>query len=106
MVPHAGGCLRGKEIAAGRLEELEGRLVLERRRVRQVDDDPSALKRLGQSFAGDGVDAGVGRGGHDLVALLAKPVHELRPDESGASDDDNLHGLSLRPIEIATAAIN
>src|SRR5690606_199943 len=106
MVPHAGGRLRGKQIAAGRLEELEGRLVLEGGRVCQVDNDLCARQRPGQSLAGDGVDAGVGRRGHNLVTRGAKPVHELRPDEAGASNGDDLHGLSLRPIEIATAAIN
>jgi hypothetical protein len=39
------------------------------------------------------------------MALLAKPVHELRPNEAGASDDDDLHEWTLRPIEIATTAI-
>ena len=39
------------------------------------------------------------------MALLAKPVHELRADEAAASDDDDLHDLILHPIEIATIAI-
>jgi hypothetical protein len=87
MVPHAGGSLRGKEIAAGRLEEREGRLVLEGGRVCQVDDNLSARKRLGQSLAGDGVDARVRGRRHHLIVLLAKPAHELRADETAASDD-------------------
>ena len=56
----AGGRFRREEVAAGGLEELQDRLVLERWRVRHVDDDLGAGKRLGQALAGDGVDARVG----------------------------------------------
>ena len=74
VMPHAGGRFRGEQVAAGGLEELQDRLVLERRRVRHVDDDLGAGERLGQPLAGDGVDARVGRCRQDLMALLAKPA--------------------------------
>src|SRR5213593_1831278 len=45
------------------------------------------------AIAGDGVDAGIGRGGDDLVAALAQNGDGLRADQAGAADDDDLHGL-------------
>ena len=57
VMSHAGGRFGGKEVAPRRLEELQDGLVLERRRVRHVDDDLSACKRFSQSLAGEGVDA-------------------------------------------------
>ena len=57
MMAHAGGRFGGQQVAAGGLEELHGHLVLERGRVRHVDDDLGVCKRLGQPLAGDGVDA-------------------------------------------------
>jgi hypothetical protein len=51
MMTHAGGRLRREKIAAGRLEELQGRPVLEGRRVRHVDDDLCVGERFGQSLA-------------------------------------------------------
>ena len=68
----AGSGFGGEQIAARRLEELQHRLVLERRRVRQVDDDLRARQRFGQPLAGDGVDARGGRRRHDLMALLTQ----------------------------------
>ena len=57
MMRHAGGGLRGQQVAPGRLEEFQGGLVLERGRVREVDDNPGTRKCFGQPLAGDGVDA-------------------------------------------------
>jgi hypothetical protein len=45
------------------------------------------------AFAGDGVDAAIGRGSKDLVAALAQNGDGLRADQAGAADDDDLHGL-------------
>ena len=94
----AGGRFRGEEVAARGLEEFHGRLGLEGRRIRHVDDDLSAGKRLGQPLAGEGVDARAGRARHDLMALLAKPGHDLGSDAAAAADDDDLHVLS--PFDI------
>jgi hypothetical protein len=41
---HAGGRLRREQVTTGRLKELQNGLVLERRRVRQVDNDLCARK--------------------------------------------------------------
>src|SRR5260221_10548948 len=46
-----------------------------------------------EALAGDGVDAGIGRGGDDLVAAPAQNGDGLRADQAGAADDDDLHGL-------------
>src|SRR5262249_34842147 len=40
------------------------------------------------------VDAGIGRGGEDLVAALAQNGDGLRADQAGAADDDDLHDLA------------
>src|SRR5262249_8545 len=46
-----------------------------------------------EALGGDGVEAAFGRGGDDLVAALAQNGDGLRADQSGATDDDDLHGL-------------
>ena len=75
--------LLGREQVAGRgLEELEHRRVLERGRVGDVDDDVGALEHLGQAFAGERVDAGVGRRRDRLVPVLGELGHDLRADRA------------------------
>jgi len=56
---HARGGLRGKEVTSRRLEKFQNRLILERRRVRYIDNDLRARERFRQPLASDGVDAGV-----------------------------------------------
>src|SRR5215475_12828800 len=73
-------------------EELHDGLVLERRRVRHVDDDRRTLEGLGQSFAGERVDAGVWRRRHDLVAMAFQYGHELRSNQACAANDGVFHG--------------
>src|SRR5262249_31774905 len=48
-----------------------------------------------EALAGDGVDAGIGRGGDDLVAALAQNGDGLRADQTGAADHDDLHSDPL-----------
>ena len=60
-------------------------------RVRHVDDHRGAGEGVGQAFAGEGVDTGVGRRGDRLVAVVAEDGDERRSDEPGTSDDDEFH---------------
>src|SRR5205823_253777 len=46
---------------------------------------------LFEALAGDAVDAGIWRGGDDLVTALAQNGDGLRADQAGAADDDDLH---------------
>lgn len=57
---HASRRFSGKKIPARRFEEFRDRLVLERRRVGDIDDNPGAGQLFGQSLAGEGIDAGPG----------------------------------------------
>jgi hypothetical protein len=91
MVGDAGGLFGGQQVAAGGLEEGQGGLRLERRRVGHVDDHLGAGQGLGEAFAGEGVDAGAGRAGHRLMAEAAEPGHHLGPDEARPADDHDLH---------------
>jgi hypothetical protein len=52
-----GGGFGSEQIPARRPEELHHGLVLERRRVRHVDDDLRARQRGREPLAGDRVDA-------------------------------------------------
>jgi hypothetical protein len=91
MVAHAGGCFRGEEVARRCLEEVQRRVVVHHGRVRNVDDDVSALERFGQSVPGKRVDSRVRRRRECVVAVLAQLVDEFRADESGPTNDDDLH---------------
>src|SRR4051794_19049656 len=46
-----------------------------------------------EPLAGDGVDPALGRCGDDLVSALVQDANDLRADQAGAADDDDLHGL-------------
>jgi hypothetical protein len=61
------------------------------RRVGEVDHHLRAGHGLFEALAGDGIDAGVGRGGDDLVAALAQNGDGFRADQAGAADNDDLH---------------
>src|SRR5438309_2561906 len=106
MVSDAGCSLRGEQVAARGLEELQHRLVLKRGRVGEVDHYLRAGHGLFEALAGDGVDAALGRGGDDLVAALAQSGDRLRADQAGAADDDDLHGLLSSSTTAATAFID
>ena len=93
VVLHAGRLLGGEQVAGRRREEVEHRGVLERGRVRHVDDHVGALEHLGEAVARERVDPGGGRGGDRLVPVLAELGHDLRADEPGAADDHDLHGI-------------
>ena len=73
------------------LEELQHRVVLPGRGVRDVDDDLSAFERFGEALAGEGVDARVRRRRERVVAVLSQLLDELRPDEASPADDDDPH---------------
>jgi hypothetical protein len=60
MVPHARRRLRREDVAGRGGEELQHRRLLERRRVRHVDDHLGVRERVGQAFAGEGVDSRAG----------------------------------------------
>src|SRR5215475_5369271 len=94
MVTDAGGGLRREKVAARGLEEFQHRLVFKRGRIGEVDHYLRAGHGLFEALAGDGVDAGIGRGGEDLVAALAQNGDGLRADQAGAADDDDLHDLA------------
>ena len=49
-----------------------------------------------QSLAGERVDARVGRRRKRVVARLAQLLDELRADEAGPADDNDLHLVSFR----------
>ncbi len=97
VVADPGFRLRGEQVAGGGLEELHHRGRLERRRVRHVDHDLRARHHLGQSFTRERVDAGARRRRHRLVAVLAQLGHQLRPDEAGSADHDDLHDIPFLP---------
>ena len=56
MVLNARCDLRREKVTARCLQELQDRPVLERGRIRHVDDNLSALEGFSQPLAGDGVD--------------------------------------------------
>src|SRR5215472_8317991 len=58
---------------------------------------PTVCHGLFEALAGDAVDAGIGRGGDDLVAVLAQNGDGLRTDQAGAADNDDLHCASPPP---------
>ena len=69
MMADAGGRFGGVDVAAGRFEEVQNGLVLERGGVRYVDDNGRTGECVGEPLAGKRVDArGRGRG-HDFMVL-------------------------------------
>src|SRR5262249_24130933 len=101
---HSCSLLGFDQILSRGLEEIHGRLVLEGRRVRQIDDDLRTFERFGKALACDCVDAGIGRCCESLMPKLRQLAHDLRTDESGSSDYYDLHDFAFRistyvPIE-------
>ena len=80
----------GEQVRPGRLEEGH-RLVVEGGRVGDVHDDLGAGQGVREALAGEGVDAGIERGGDGVVALRLQVGDDARTDAAGPSDDDDLH---------------
>ena len=91
MVFHSGGEFGVQEVPGRGLEEIEHRVVVRNRRVRDVDDDLRAIKRVGQTLSGQRIDAGVRRRSHGVVTSVAELLDELRADEARSADDNDLH---------------
>jgi len=67
----------------------------QRRRQADFPADGGRLRdRLGQTLAGDGVHPRLRGGCERIVAAFTKGLNQHRSDEAGASDDDDLHGIS------------
>src|ERR1051325_1218042 len=90
-MPHARVRFKLEQVAGRCLEELQHRRILPRRRVRHVDRRGSALQRIREPFAGDGVDAGRGRCRYYFLPAIAKLLDKLRSDKSGATDYYDFH---------------
>ena len=71
-----------EEVAGGGLEELHDGVVLERRRVGDVDDDGGTFERVRQAFAREGVDTRGRRGGQHLDALISERGHDFRAERT------------------------
>jgi hypothetical protein len=93
---HSCSLLGFDQIFSRGLEEIHGRLVLEGRRVRHIDDDLRTFERFGKTFASDCVDAGIGRRCKSLMPELRQLAHDLRSDEPGSSDYYDLHDFAFR----------
>src|SRR5262249_4441660 len=91
VMPHSGLRFGGEEIARRRVKEFHNGRVFPGRRVRDVDNDVSTGHRFSQPFTGYGVDAGLGRCRHDLMAALSQLLAEPRSDESTATNNYDLH---------------
>jgi hypothetical protein len=82
---------RGEDVTGRGLEELEDGGVLERRRVRHVDDHRGVLDHLREPLAGERVHPGVRGRGDRVVALGLQVRDHVGPDEAGSTDDDHFH---------------
>src|SRR5262245_66663208 len=100
---HAGRCRVLENVPGGGREEVHDGLLLERRRVRDVDDDRCALEHVSQSLSGESVDSGVWRGRHDLMTMFTQLRDEFRTDQSGAADDDEFHSQVPSSVEAVAA---
>ena len=77
MLLHSGSLLGFDQIFSRGLEEIHGRLVLEGRRVRQIDDDLGTFERFRKALASDCVDPGIGRRCKRLMPALGQLAHDL-----------------------------
>ena len=93
---HTGGGFRRQDVPRRGQEEVHDLRVVPQRCIRDVDDYLGTLERFCQSLAGDRVDARVRRRRERLVAVLAQFLDELRPDQAGSADNNDLHLISLR----------
>src|SRR5262249_12638805 len=85
------GCSRVLEkVLCGSGEELHDRLLFERRRVRDVDENGRITQNLSKAFARQSVDARVWRGRHGVPTLRAQQFHQFRSDQPGSTDNDDL----------------
>lgn len=103
MVLHARFGFGFEQVAAGGGEEGQHVVVREGGRVGHVDHHVGAGQHGGQAFAGNGVDAGVGRGGNGVVAALLQDLDGFAADQAGAANNDDFHNkapvFALRAAE-------
>ena len=93
-MPYAGLLRRRDQVARPRLEEVQYRLVLERGRIRHVDDNIGACKRRLQALPGHGVDAPARRRLQHLMAARPEQRGQFRADQARTADDNDLHFLA------------
>ena len=85
------GIFLGREQVRGRGAEELHRRIVERRRVRHVDDHRGSLQDLGQTLARERVHTGRGSGGDGVMTVFGQRVHQLRPHQACSPDYDDSH---------------
>src|SRR5262249_37160762 len=85
VMPYTGCCPGLENVPRRDGEKVHDGLLLERGRVRDVNDDRRAVQHVNQSLSGEGVDPGVWRGWHSLMTVFTQLADELRTDQSGAA---------------------
>ena len=92
----AGGPLRLEQVATRGGEEVQHVFVGPGRRVGHVHHHVDSGHGVGDTFAGEGVDTRTRRCRHRLMSLLGEHGDNLRPDQSGPADYQNLHEYAFR----------
>jgi hypothetical protein len=98
VVPQARLLASLDQVPGDGAEERHHVVVGERRRVRHVDHHLGVLQHLLEALAGERVHAGGWRRRHRVVAVLGQLAHDLRADETGPADDDNLHDAPFENV--------
>src|SRR3546814_13383550 len=93
MMADAGFCSGCLDISAGRPEEVHRGLVFERRRVGQVDQNVRPGERFCEALSSYRVDTRPGRRSDCFMPRLAELLYNLRTDQPGTSNYDDLHWL-------------
>ena len=103
-VPNA-GLGRGREqVGGGGREELHHRVVLEGRRVRDVDQRLGALEHLGEPLAGERVDARSPVTPGRPRDPPRRDRYDLRTDQACSADDNDLHDLPFARLGVSASS--
>src|SRR6185369_2915000 len=94
-MPHTSRGFIREEVASRGLKKIHHCCILERRRIRDVDNNLRSLEHISQSLAGKSVDTRIRCRCQSLMSKRHEFCDELRSDKPSAPDNYNLHVDSL-----------